>query len=314
MPIPAAVNENGDRMIAAGIDLGGTKIELQMFGEDWDVVERRRVPTPKNYEELVAALASLIAWVDEKSGQGTPVGIGAAGLLNPATGLALTANLCASGRPLHRDLTEAVGREITYVNDCRALALSEAVFGVGRGYKTVMSLILGTGVGGGIAIDGKILSGPSMTGGEFGHISAPAHLIVEHDLPIVRCGCGRLGCVETYIAGPGMSRVAKAIMGEDISPPDIISERETNPKAEKVWQVWCEITADLLRNLILTVDPSIVIIGGGLSNIPEVSQALQEAATRAQFKDYSVPPIVLAQGGDASGARGAAYAAFQAAS
>lgn len=298
-------------MIAAGIDLGGTKIELQIFDTDWTVVERRRVQTPKEYDDLVGALAGLVAWADEKSGSAIPIGIGAAGLLNPATGLALTANLCASNRPLHRDLTRAVGRNITYVNDCRALALSEAIFGAGRGHKTVMSLILGTGIGGGISIDGNILTGPSMTGGEFGHLSAPAHLVAEHGLPIVRCGCGRLGCVETYIAGPGLSRIAKTVMGVDIAPPDIIAQRGIDSKARKTWEIWCEITADLIRNLILTVDPNIIIIGGGLSNIAGISETLQEATQRAQFKEYSVPPIVLAQGGDASGARGAAYAAFQ---
>lgn len=298
-------------MIAAGIDLGGTKIELQIFGGDWKVVERRRVETPQVYSDLVGEIVNLVAWANAQSGRNLPVGIGAAGLINPATGLALTANLCASGKPLHRDLIEAAGRDLTYVNDCRALALSEAIFGAGREYTKVLSLILGTGVGGGLAIDGKIFSGPSMTGGEFGHISAPAHLVAEYDLPIVKCGCGRMGCVETYIAGPGMSRIAQSIMGEAVSPPEIIAQRDTNPKAQKTWEIWCEITADLLRSLILSVDPDVIIVGGGLSKIEGVTLALAEATERAQFPEFSVPPIVLAQGGDASGARGAAYAAFQ---
>lgn len=298
-------------MIAAGIDLGGTKIELQLFDNEWQLASRKRVDTPQDYDALVGALADIVRWADSEAGTSIPVGIGAAGLLNPETELALTANLCATGKPLKLDVEKAVGRAITYVNDCRALALSEAVFGVGKDAETVLALILGTGVGGGVSVNGSILSGPTQTGGEFGHMASPAHLLQKYNLPAVQCGCGRVGCVETYISGRGMTRLAKAIMGEDLKPPQIVERKATDAKAMQVWEIWSALTAELLCNLTLAIDPDVIILGGGLSKIEGLTDILQSQAQKAQLGDFGIPPIRLAQGGDASGARGAAYAAYQ---
>ena len=297
-------------MTAIGIDLGGTKMEAQVFDDAWSVAARSRRDTPKDYAELVTELADLIRWADAQTSGTVPVGIGAAGLVNPKTGLALTANLVATGQPFPADIARTVERPVTYVNDCRALALSEAIFGQGKGRRTVMALILGTGVGGGIAVDGAILQGPTHTGGEFGHTSAPAHLVAKHDLPIWRCGCGRMGCIETYIAGPGLARLAKHILGTDLTTVEIAARRDidTGP----VWQVWCDFGADLLHSLTLTADPDLIVLGGGLTHIEGLVDDLTATARRAQIGDFAVPEIVLAQGGDTSGARGAAYAAWQA--
>ena len=297
-------------MNAIGIDLGGTKMEAQVFDDAWSVAVRRRRDTPKDYADLVTELADLIRWADAQTSGTVPVGIGAAGLVNPKTGLALTANLVATGQLFPADIACTIGRPVTYMNDCRALALSEAVFGQGKGRRTVMALILGTGVGGGIAVDGAILQGPTHTGGEFGHTSAPAHLVAKHDLPVWRCGCGRMGCIETYIAGPGLVRLAKHILGTDLTTVEIAARRniDTGP----VWQVWCDFSADLLHSLTLTADPDLIVLGGGLTHIDRLVEDLSAAARRAQIGDFSVPEIVLAQGGETSGARGAAYAAWQA--
>ena len=297
-------------MNAIGIDLGGTKMEAQVFDYAWSVAARRRRDTPKDYADLVTELADLIRWADAQTSGTVPVGIGAAGLVNPKTGLALTANLVATGQLFPADIACTIGRPVTYMNDCRALALSEAVFGQGKGRRTVMALILGTGVGGGIAVDGAILQGPTHTGGEFGHTSAPAHLVAKHDLPIWRCGCGRMGCIETYIAGPGLVRLAKHILGTDLTTVEIAARRniDTGP----VWQVWCDFSADLLHSLTLTADPDLIVLGGGLTHIDRLVEDLSAAARRAQIGDFAVPEIVLAQGGETSGARGAAYAAWQA--
>ncbi len=297
-------------MNAIGIDLGGTKMEAQVFDDAWSVAVRRRLDTPKDYADLVTELADLIRWADAQTSGTVPVGIGAAGLVNPKTGLALTANLVATGQLFPADIACTIGRPVTYMNDCRALALSEAVFGQGKGRRTVMALILGTGVGGGIAVDGAILQGPTHTGGEFGHTSAPAHLVAKHDLPIWRCGCGRMGCIETYIAGPGLVRLAKHILGTDLTTVEIAARRniDTGP----VWQVWCDFSADLLHSLTLTADPDLIVLGGGLTHIDRLVEDLSAAARRAQIGDFAVPEIVLAQGGETSGARGAAYAAWQA--
>jgi N-acetylglucosamine kinase len=297
-------------MNAIGIDLGGTKMEAQVFDDAWSVAVRRRRDTPKDYADLVTELADLIRWADAQTSGTVPVGIGAAGLVNPKTGLALTANLVATGQLFPADIACTIGRPVTYMNDCRALALSEAIFGQGKGRRTVMALILGTGVGGGIAVDGAILQGPTHTGGEFGHTSAPAHLVAKHDLPIWRCGCGRMGCIETYIAGPGLVRLAKHILGTDLTTVEIAARRniDTGP----VWQVWCDFSADLLHSLTLTADPDLIVLGGGLTHIDRLVEDLSAAARRAQIGDFAVPEIVLAQGGETSGARGAAYAAWQA--
>ena len=297
-------------MNAIGIDLGGTKMEAQVFDDAWSVAVRRRRDTPKDYADLVTELADLIRWADAQTSGTVPVGIGAAGLVNPKTGLAQTANLVATGHLFPADIARTIGRPVTYMNDCRALALSEAIFGQGKGRRTVMALILGTGVGGGIAVDGAILQGPTHTGGEFGHTSAPAHLVAKHDLPIWRCGCGRMGCIETYIAGPGLVRLAKHILGTDLTTVEIAARRniDTGP----VWQVWCDFSADLLHSLTLTADPDLIVLGGGLTHIDRLVEDLSAAARRAQIGDFAVPEIVLAQGGETSGARGAAYAAWQA--
>ncbi len=297
-------------MIAAGIDLGGTKIEAQVFDSGWNRVDFRRTATPNSYDDLVAAMADLIAWVRTRSRPDLPIGIAAAGLINPKTGLALTANLPATGRPFPSDIAKAAGRPITYVNDCRAQALSEARFGAARGFRSALALNLGTGLAGGIVVDGSLLPGPTGLGGEFGHFALPAHVVVAHDLPIVRCGCGRMGCTETLTAGPGLSRILFHKTGRTLSPEAITRARASDPGAQEAWLIWCELTAELIHTLCLTVDPECVVLAGGLSRAPGLIVDLSTAMQRAQLSGYSPPEIRLAEGGDTTGARGAAYAAY----
>lgn len=296
-------------MIAAGIDLGGTKAEVQLFDAAWTPVASRRDTTPDDYDALVVMLTAQIAWARAQAGSDLPIGIGAAGLVNPATGLVLAANLCASGFPLPADIAKAAHTRITYMNDCKALALSEAVFGAGAGQRTVLSITLGTGIGGAIAVDGALLQGPTQMAGEVGHTAAPAHLVVKHGLPLVPCGCGRIGCAETLIAGSGLTRLAHALTGQSLAAPDIAARRHAD--MQPVWAVWCDLVADLLRNLTLTIDPDIIVLGGGLSQIAGVADDISAALTRAQLADFAMPSIVIATGGETSGARGAAYAAWQ---
>lgn len=298
-------------MIAAGIDIGGTKIEVQGFAADWTLSARHRVPTPQDYDALVTAIADQARWMDAEAGHPLPIGIGAAGLVDPRTGLAITANLSATGRPLPRDVAAALGRPITWLNDCRAMALSEAVFGAGQGHRCVVSLILGTGVGGGIAFDGTLLPGPLGVGGEFGHFAAPAHLVQEYALPVRQCGCGRIGCFETYVAGPGLSRLAKTVTGQDWTPEAIGASRRTDSGAAQVWDIWCQMTAELLHTLTLVVDPDIVVLAGGLTHIPDLVPDLERYLDKALVLGKPAPRLALAQGGDSSGARGAAFAAYR---
>lgn len=298
-------------MIAVGIDLGGTKIEAQIFDANWICVDKRRVETPQSYAGIVTAIAQQIAWADVRAGGALPVGIGAAGLVRPATGQAYTANLDAMDRPLPSDIAKAAGRKITYINDCRALALSEAVFGAGRGKSPVAGLILGTGVGGGLAIDGRLAPGFAAVGGEFGHFTASAHLIKLHDLPVLKCGCGRMGCTETLVSGPGLTRLAQRFVGKELTPEQLVEARAVNAMAAQAWRVWCDLLADLLITLVFTTDPSAVVIGGGISKIPDLIRDLTVPLQKAQLPGFAIPELLLAEGGDASGARGAAYAALQ---
>lgn len=298
-------------MIAAGIDLGGTKIEAQVFGADWGQAQRRRIDTPRDYAGLVAAMADQIGWIESLGGQDIPVGVSAAGLINPGTGLALTANLPATGKPFPADIAAASGHPVTYINDCRAFILSEATFGAARGASPALGLILGTGIAGGVVIGGRLMSGHATVGGEFGHFPISAGPVVAHGLPVLRCGCGRMGCTETLLAGPGLSRLAAHLTGRTASAEEITGARQDDPDLARVWAVWLELAADLLVTLCFTIDPQVIVLGGGLSKAPGLAGDLTAALGRAGFAGFRLPEIRLAEGGDASGARGAALAAWQ---
>lgn len=296
-------------MIAAGIDLGGTKIEAQVFAPDWSLSTRRRIETPRDYPSLVSAMAETVAWIKTQA-PGLPIGVSAAGLINGATGLALTANLPATGRPFPADLAAATGRPIRFVNDCRALTLSEAVFGAARGLSPAVGLILGTGIGGGVAVDGRLIPGPSGVGGEFGHFPLSAVPVAQHNLPVLRCGCGRMGCTETYLSGPGLSRLAR-LKHRDLTPPQIAEGRKTDPVLAETWDIWLSLLTDLLITLTMTIDPACIVLGGGLSQAPGLLEDLRPRLAAAQLSGFAVPDLRLAEGGDASGARGAAWAAWK---
>jgi len=297
-------------MIAAGIDLGGTKLEAQLFAEGWVQRGSRRIDTPGEYGVLVHAVCDQIRWIEAEAGRADlPIGIGAPGLVDPQTGLVTMANLAAHGHPFPADIAARAGRPIAYINDCRAFTLSEAALGAGRGHRSVLGLILGTGVGGGLALDGELVNGGIGPSGEFGHLPLPADLVAEHDLPLVHCGCGRLGCVETLISGPGMARLAEHFLGRSLAPPEIAAERHSNDALAGAWSVWLTLVARLIRDLQMAVDPGCVVLGGGLSNIEGLLPEL-EAALAAEARLGTRPPEVrLAEGGDASGARGAAFQA-----
>lgn len=310
MSISAASHPSNAPAIAAGVDLGGTKIEAQIFDVNWQIRQKHRISTPETYPALIDAIGDMFGWIDSQA-PNLPAGIASAGLVNKKTGLALCSNLPATGKPFVQDVAEKVGHDVRFVNDCRAFTLSEAIFGTARGLSPVVGVILGTGVGGGLVVHEKMVLGADDLSGEFGHAAAPAALVLKHGLPIVKCGCGRSGCIETLISGPGMARIAKAITGTDMTSYDVAEARKTDAAAAKVWAIWCDLVAELFLSLTLTIDPQVIVLGGGLSRIENVAVDLQAALGRAQFKGFPVPEIRLAEGGDASGARGAAYAAWQ---
>lgn len=296
-------------LCAAGLDLGGTKIEAQIFDFSFNRVTFRRIPTPQTYSALVAAMVDQIAWV-ESHAQGLPIGIAAAGLIHPVTGLALTANLPASGKAFPADIAQATGRAVTYLNDCRAQALSEAQFGAAKAYASALCLNLGTGVAGGFVQGGALLPAASGLGGEYGHFALPAHVVQAHSLPILPCGCGRSGCMETLISGPGLGRIVKHRTGRDLTAEQIVALRGSDEQIAEGWAIWCQLAAELIHTLTLTLDPACIVLAGGLSQAPDLVDDLTKAATQSALRGYTPPPLLLAQGGDATAARGAAYAAF----
>jgi N-acetylglucosamine kinase len=295
-------------MIAAGIDLGGTKIEAQVFAPDWTLAARNRWPTPKDYPALVTAMAEAIRWC-ETHGQ-APIGISAAGLINPATGLALTSNLPATGKPFPADIAQAAGRKIAWINDCRALTLSEATLGGARGADPAVGLILGTGVAGGVVTGGHLLPSPAATGGEFGHFPLAAAPVAVHSLPILACGCGRLGCVETYLSAPGLARIAQHLTGKSHTPETVVTDRAVTPAFAMAWDIWLDLATEFLMTLCLTIDPQVIVLGGGLSHAPGLTDDLSTRLAKATLPGFPIPAIRLAEGGDASGARGAALNAL----
>ena len=297
-------------MIAAGIDLGGTKIEAQVFAPDWSLAARQRWPTPRAYPDLVTAMAKAIRWCETHAAD-LPIGISAAGLVNPATGLALTSNLPATGKPFPADIAAAANRKIAWINDCRALTLSEAALGAAKGADPAVGLILGTGVAGGVVTGGKLLPSPAATGGEFGHFPLAAAPIVAHGLPILTCGCGRQGCTETYLSAPGLARIAAHLTGQTHSPEAIVEGRATTLAFAKAWDIWLDLATEFLITLSFTLDPQVIVIGGGLSRTPGLTEDLTRRLTEATLKGFPIPAIRLAEGGDASGARGAALHAHR---
>jgi len=292
-----------------GIDLGGTKIEARLFDDRWAVLATRRLATPTDdYDDLVTALHEQIRWLQAEAGDPElPVGVGAPGLINPATGIAFTANLPATGRTLSADLSARSGKSVPFLNDCRAFALSEAALGAGRDHATVAGLVLGTGVAGGLVVNGALAPTQNGQGGELGHC-AISHQIVERlGLPIRGCGCGRIGCYETLLSGPGLQHLAQHVTGNEISPEDLAARvlaRDTD--AELVYQHWLQLAAELVDLMMMTYDPNCIVLGGGLSHLPNLCARLVAQTAKIALPGTAVPQICLAEGGDSSGARGAA--------
>lgn len=302
-PLPEA----GPQVFGA-IDVGGTKIEACLFNKKLEVLERRRVPTAKgSYDELLQAIEGAVTWLDETAGTKVALGVGLPGLIDPATGISMTSNVPATGRTLSADLSARIGRSIPVENDCKCFALSEANGGAGAGYRTVFGLILGTGVGGGVCIDGKLVVGHNGLPGEVGHFGLPAELVRRHDLPILACGCGRTGCYETLLSGPGMARIAKHLTGSEVDSATIVARAAAGDAAMgKVLDVWFDILAELIHTLQLTIDADCVVIGGGLSNIHDLTTNLSRTFATKMLPGVRQPAFATARFGDASGVRGAA--------
>lgn len=291
--------------VRIGIDLGGTKIEgIALDDRDHELV-RRRIATPAgDYEAIVRAVAELARSLEEATGSQGTVGIGHPGAISPATGLVKNANsVVLNGRPLDEDLSAALGRPVRLANDADCFALSEATDGAAVGADVVFAVILGTGVGGGIVVHGALLSGPNGIAGEWGHNPLPWPRADE--LPGPACYCGLHGCVETYLSGPAMERDYSE--GRELSSREIVRRAEAGgDRAIAVMDRYVDRLARSLAVVINIVDPNVVVLGGGMSNIDVLYERIPQMWDRYVFSDRVDTRLVKALHGDSSGVRGAA--------
>ena len=236
-----------------------------------------------------------------------PVGVGIPGIIDPATGVSLTANLPARGRTFGRDLHGRVGGGLSMANDCKCFALSEANGGAGDGFSRVFGLIIGTGLGGGFCVDGQLDTGAHGLVGEIGHFGVPAHLAAELGLPVLPCGCGRRGCYETLVSGPGLSAICETVTGSAAKAHEISRAAEAGDRSmQRTLEIWHRLAAELLFTIQLTLDPDCFVLGGGLSNITGIDVGLATALDTSFLPSSKKPNILKAVFGAGSGSRGAA--------
>lgn len=284
-----------------GIDLGGTKTEAVALGPGGAELMRRRVPTPAgSYPGTIAAVVDLVGSIEAALGGRGSVGVGIPGTVSPATGLIKNANSTwLIGKPFDRDLEAALGRPVRLANDADCFALSEASDGAGAGFPIVFGVILGTGVGGGIVIDGRLLAGPNAIAGEWGHNPLPWPN--DDERPGPACYCGRSGCIETFLSGPGLARDE----GSGRSAAEICAAGDA--AAEAALARYEERLARALALVINIVDPHVVVLGGGLSNLDRLYRTVPMLLPRYVFSDHVETRIRPPQHGDSSGVRGAAW-------
>lgn len=290
-----------------GIDLGGTKIEIIVLDEAGAECYRRRISTPRNdYDGTLRAIATLVRDAEAETGPGT-IGIGMPGTISPATGLVKNANSTwLNGRPLREDIIGLLRREVQFANDANCFALSEAVDGVGAGATIVFGVIVGTGTGGAIVSEGRVLIGANAIGGEWGHNALPWPEADEWPGP--PCYCGRTGCVETFLSGPGMSKEHESMTGERLTASDIAVRADGgDAAAEATMQRYERRMARALASIINVVDPEVIVLGGGLSNIDRLYDRVPPLWIPYVFSDRVVTRLVRARFGDSSGVRGAAW-------
>jgi fructokinase len=286
-----------------GIDVGGTKIEAAALDRQGALHGRRRIPTPRgDYAATLDAIAGLVRALDAELGAEPPVGLGIPGGISPATGLVKGANSTwLIGRPFDRDLEARLGRPVRIANDANCFALSEAVDGAGAGARVVFGVILGTGVGGGIAIDGRVLTGRNAIAGEWGHNPLPWP--ADDERPGPACYCGKRGCLETFLSGPGLARDAGAPDAEAV----VARAAKGDSAAEAALGRYEDRLARGLASVINIVDPDVIVLGGGLSNIARLPPAVVRLLPRYVFSDRVDTPVVPAVHGDSGGVRGAAW-------
>jgi fructokinase len=292
-----------------GVDLGGTKIEVAALArDDGRVLLRERVATPSgDYEGTLAAIGGVVQRAEATLGCGPrPVGVGIPGCLSPATGLVKGANSTVLiGRPLRQDLERVLARPVRLENDANCLAVSEAVDGAGAGARVVFAAILGTGVGAGIAIEGRAWAGANGVAGEWGHNPAP---LLDGEAATLQCWCGRGTCVETLLSGPGFAADHARRGGATLTAPQIVQAARAGDAACRAsLDRYLERLARALARVINLLDPDAIVLGGGMSNVEVLYDELPRRWAPHVFSDVVGTPLRRAMHGDSSGVRGAAW-------
>jgi fructokinase len=289
-----------------GVDLGGTKIEAVALAADGGETFRQRVPTPRDYAGTIAALGAIVAEAEAAVGGTATVGIGSPGSASPRTGLWRNANATfINGRDLVGDLAAALGRPVRVENDANCFALSEALDGAGAGHNLVFGITAGTGIGGGVVVGGRLHRGPNATAGEVGHLHLP--WITAEDEPQPPCFCGKRGCVEQYVSGTGLAIDYRKATGESLHGEEIIARAAAGePAARAALGRLIERFGRFLALITDLLDPDVIVLGGGLSNIEGICGAIADAAPRHSFGGEARPLVVKAVHGGSSGVRGAA--------
>jgi fructokinase len=293
--------------VRIGIDLGGTKIEAIALGDAGEELARRRVPTPRSYLDSLEALSAIVAEMERASGQRGTVGIGMPGAISPATGLVKNANSTwLNGRPFADDLRRRLERPLRLANDANCFALSEAVDGAAAGAGVVFGVIVGTGTGGGIVVHGRVMTGPNAAAGEWGHNPLPWP--GPDELPGSDCYCGKRGCIETWLSGPGLARDHSRESGVAATPSAIAEAAERgDAAAEEALGRYEGRMARALASVINVLDPDVIVLGGGLSNVTRLYRTVPRVWGRWVFSDRVDTRLVPPRHGDSSGVRGAAW-------
>lgn len=291
-----------------GIDLGGTKTELIALDETGAARLRFRRPTPADdYTAIVNMLAGMIAQAEGESGETASIGIGTPGAVSTRTGRMKNCNsTCLNDQPLQQDLEQALQRPVRLSNDANCFALSEATDGAAAKSPVVFGVILGTGVGGGIVINGQLLEGLNSIAGEWGHNPLPP--ANRQEIPGPSCYCGRHGCIETWLSGPAMRRDHIACGGHDITASEIARlATDGNAACILTLERYCERLALALAGVINILDPDTIVLGGGLSNISLLYERVPEMWKQHVFSDSVATRLLPPAHGDSSGVRGAAW-------
>ncbi|MGZ5032186.1 MAG: ROK family protein [Usitatibacter sp.] len=295
-------------MLRIGVDLGGTKIELAALDASGAMRLRRRVPTPaSDYEAIIESVGTLVEAAERELGAPGTIGVATPGAVSLATGRIKNANsTCLNGRALREDLERRLAREVRLANDANCFALSEAVDGAGRDAGVVFGVILGTGVGGGIVVDRRVIAGANAIAGEWGHNALPLPAPEDHPLPL--CYCGRPGCIETYLSGPGLAADHARATGERLPVEEIVARAQSgDAHCADTLERYARRLARSLAGVINILDPDVIVLGGGLSNVAGLYERVPQLWKEHVFSDEVRTRLAAPVHGDSSGVRGAAW-------